>query len=81
LDAINNGHLAGAGLDVFDPEPLPKESLLRGHPQIIVTPHIASNTLEGRGRMEQTALEQVLAYFHGEPVRHIVNPDVLHRTL
>lgn len=77
LDAITSGKLAGAGLDVFDPEPLHKESPLRGHSHIIATPHIASNTLEGHSRMEKTALEHVLAFFRGEFVPDIVNPDVL----
>jgi D-3-phosphoglycerate dehydrogenase len=77
LDAINSGQLAGAGLDVFDPEPLPAASPLRNHPRIIATPHTAGNTVEGRTRMEQAALAQVLAFFRGEPVANIVNPEVL----
>ncbi len=78
LDALNTGKLAGAALDVFDPEPLPAESPLRGHPRIITTPHTGGNTLEGRTRMEQTALEHVLAFFEGEHVADVVNPAVLH---
>lgn len=77
LDAINDGHLAGAGLDVFDPEPLPTESPLRGHPRIIVTPHTGSNTLDGRTRMEQAALQHILDFFAGEHMTDVVNPAVL----
>ncbi len=77
LDAVNTGKIAGAGLDVFDPEPLPAESPLRGHPRIITTPHTGSNTLEGRTRMEQTALRHVLAFFEGEHVADVVNPAAL----
>jgi D-3-phosphoglycerate dehydrogenase len=77
LDAINSGKLAGAGLDVFDPEPLAVESPLRGHPRIIVTPHTGSNTVEGRTRMEQAALTHVLTFFRGARVADVVNPDVL----
>ncbi len=77
LEAIDSGKLAGAGLDVFDPEPLPQESPLRGHPRIIVTPHTGSNTVEGRTRMEQAALERVLAFFRADHVPDVVNPEAL----
>jgi len=77
LAAVNSGKLAGAGLDVFDPEPLPVDSPLRNHPRIIATPHIASGTMESFNRMETRALEQVLAFFRDEPVAHLVNPDAL----
>jgi phosphoglycerate dehydrogenase-like enzyme len=79
LEAINAGQLAGAGLDVFDPEPLPPESLLRGHPKIIVTPHTGSNTWEGRTRMEQAAIDHVLDFFRGDQMTDVVNETVLNR--
>jgi phosphoglycerate dehydrogenase-like enzyme len=41
LDALENGALAGAGLDVFDPEPLPEESPLWLHPRVVITNHTA----------------------------------------
>ena len=77
LAAVHSGKLAGAGLDVFDPEPPPSDSPLRNHPQIIATPHIASGTIESFNRMETRALEQVLAFFRDQPVVHLVNPDAL----
>jgi D-3-phosphoglycerate dehydrogenase len=79
LEAIDSGGLAGAGLDVFDPEPPPADSPLRNHPRIIATPHIASGTAESFNRMETRALEQVLAFFRDQPVAHLVNPQVLDR--
>lgn len=45
ITALNEGHLRGAVLDVFDREPLPSESPLWAHPKIIITPHIASLTI------------------------------------
>ena len=77
VDAVESGKLAGAGLDVFEPEPPPRESPVRGHPRIIATPHTGSNTLEGRSRMEETALGHVLAFFRGEHVLNVVNPEAL----
>ena len=63
LEALDSGHLAGAGLDVFDPEPLPVESRLRTHPWSLRRRTLASGTYEGRRRMETMAVERVLAFF------------------
>ncbi|MBW7886011.1 MAG: hydroxyacid dehydrogenase [Caldilineaceae bacterium] len=79
LAALDRGHLAGAGVDVFDPEPPAVDSPLRRHPLVIATPHSASLTLEGRRRMEEMALEQILTFFRGERPPDIVNPDVWER--
>lgn len=76
LAALDGGHLSGAGIDVFDPEPLPVESRLRTHPLVVATPHIASGTYEGRRRMETMAVERVLAFFRGERPPDVVNPAV-----
>ncbi len=76
LEALDAGHLAGAGIDVFDPEPLPAESRLRTHPQVLATPHMASGTYEGRRRMETMAVARVLAFFRGERPPDVVNPAV-----
>lgn len=77
LAAIDSGKLAGAGLDVFDPEPLPVTSRLRNHPLIIVTPHTAGVTLEGRERIEVMAVERLLAFFRGETPPDVVNLEVM----
>lgn len=77
LAAIDSGKLAGAGLDVFDPEPLPVTSRLRNHPLIIVTPHTAGVTLEGRERIEVMAVERLLAFFRGETPSDVVNREVM----
>ncbi len=77
LEAIDSGKLSGAGLDVFDPEPLKIDSRLRNHPLIIVTPHTAGVTQEGRERIEVMAVERVLAFFQGETPPNVVNPAVL----
>jgi D-3-phosphoglycerate dehydrogenase len=76
LEALDSGHLMGAGLDVFDPEPLGAESRLRNHSCIIATPHMASVTHEGRRRMEIMAVERLLSFFRGERPADVVNPAV-----
>jgi D-3-phosphoglycerate dehydrogenase len=77
LDAIDSGKLMGAGLDVFDPEPPALDSRLRNHPLILVTPHTAGLTVEGRERIEVMAVERVLAFFRGETPPDVVNREVL----
>lgn len=77
LEAIDSGKLTGAGLDVYDPEPPVVESRLRNHPLIIVTPHTAGLTQEGRERTEVMAVERVLAFFRGATPPDVVNRDVL----
>lgn len=66
IRALADGHLAGAGLDVFDPEPpLPDNPLLQ-MTNVVVTPHVASNTDKGYWRMSQSVVEQVLQVLAGE---------------
>ena len=77
LEAVESGRLAGAALDVFDPEPPEPDAPIRRHPNILVTPHTASLTWEGRGRMEEMALARVLAFFRGERPADALNPEVL----
>jgi D-3-phosphoglycerate dehydrogenase len=76
LAALESGHLAGAGLDVFDPEPPALDSGLRSHPNVIATPHMASVTFEGRERMERMAVDNLLAFARGEQPPNVVNPAV-----
>ena len=77
LEALDNGQILGAGLDVFDPEPPPVSSRLRTHPKIVATPHSSTTTIEGRGRMEHMAVDAVLDFFNGRQPKDICNPAVL----
>jgi phosphoglycerate dehydrogenase-like enzyme len=67
LAALNTGHLAGAALDVTDPEPLPAGHPLLEHPRVIITPHIASSTIAGRRRLYAQAIDNALAVLDGRP--------------
>lgn len=64
--ALDSGQLAGAGLDVTDPEPLPVGHPLLTHPAIVVTPHIASSTVAGRRRLYEQAIDNALAFLAGQ---------------
>ena len=77
LEALDNGQILGAGLDVFDPEPPPVSSRLRTHPKIVATPHSSTTTIEGRGRIEHMAVDAVLDFFNGRQPKDICNPAVL----
>ena len=67
LAALDSGQVAGAGLDVTDPEPLPVGHPLLGHPNVVVTPHVASATVEGRRRLYAHAIENALNVLAGRP--------------
>ncbi|MCH9804166.1 phosphoglycerate dehydrogenase [bacterium] len=72
LVTLDAGHLAGAALDVTDPEPLPVGHPLLGRDDVVVTPHIASSTAIGRRRLYEHAFENALAVLDGRPAS-IVN--------
>ena len=73
LEALENGRLAGAGLDVTDPEPVAPDSSLFKLPNVIVTPHYAPTTVESATRVSKIAAENINAVLAGkEPVGRIV---------
>ncbi len=72
--ALSDNEIAGAALDVTDPEPLPGDHPLLRAPNLLVVPHIASATHATRGRMADMAVDNLLAGLAGEPMPHQVNP-------
>lgn len=79
LAALDAGHLAGAGLDVTDPEPLAADHPLLGRDDVVVTPHIASATADGKARILEAAFEQAMTFIRGERPAYLVNPEVWDR--
>jgi glyoxylate reductase len=69
-DALHAGHLAGAALDVTDPEPLPADHPLLAAPNVLVVPHIGSATAGTRRRMADMAVDNLLAALDGAPMPH-----------
>lgn len=79
VEAVDSGKLGGAGIDVFDPEPPAVDSILRNHPLIVATPHGAGLTEEGRTRIEEMAVERLLAFFNGATPMDVCNAAVMGR--
>jgi len=76
IEALQSGRLAGAGLDVFDPEPPSPSNPLLSMEQVVSTPHTASYTDDARRAMGLAAVEQVLAVLEGRRPGNLVNPEV-----
>jgi len=70
--ALHEGRIGGAALDVTDPEPLPADHPLLAAPHLIVLPHVGSATVAAREAMTALAVENVLAALDGAPMPHPV---------
>jgi glyoxylate reductase len=68
--ALQQGTIAGAALDVTDPEPLPADHPLLGAPNLLVVPHIGSATVEARSAMTEIAVANLEAGLAGRPLPH-----------
>jgi microcystin synthetase protein McyI len=75
VEALRNKVIAGAALDVFEPEPSLDDNPLYHMPNVIVTPHLAGVTREARKRMVIGAAEQTLQVLRGERPPRLVNPE------
>jgi glyoxylate reductase len=77
--ALENGAIAGAGLDVTNPEPLPADHPLLAAPNLVVAPHIGSASHRTREAMADMAVDNLLAALAGERMPHCANPEVYER--
>ena len=77
IEALRSGHLAGAGLDVFDREPLPADHPFRSLENVVVTPHIGYVTEDLFRSVWQLMAEDVAAYLAGSPIRVVTDPAAL----
>ena len=76
IAALRSGRIAGAGLDVFDVEPLPADHPLRTMDNVTLTPHLGYVTSETLRAFYTDTLEAVVAYVDGAPIR-VANPGAL----
>jgi phosphoglycerate dehydrogenase-like enzyme len=74
IAALRSGHLAGAGLDVFDREPLPADHPFRSLDNVVLTPHTGYVTEQGWRAAWPRMSEDVAAYLAGSPIRVVTDP-------
>ena len=74
VDALRSGHLAGAGLDVFDREPLPAGHPLLALDNVVLTPHVGYVTEQGFRTAWERMAQDVAAYLAGAPIRVVTEP-------
>jgi D-3-phosphoglycerate dehydrogenase / 2-oxoglutarate reductase len=72
LKAIDDGHIAGAALDVFQTEP-PIHFRGFNHPKIIMTPHLAASTIEAQEKVAQEVSAEIIEILESKSIRHAVN--------
>jgi glyoxylate reductase len=75
-EAAKSGEIAGAGLDVTDPEPLPADHPLLTLENVVVCPHIASASIQTRTKMAILAAENIVAVLSGQKAKTPLNPEV-----
>jgi phosphoglycerate dehydrogenase-like enzyme len=73
VESLKSGHLAGAGLDVTDPEPLPKGHALWSMPNVVITSHIAGKSPQGSQRVRDVFIENVRRCAKGLPLMNVVD--------
>ncbi|MCL1477112.1 MAG: hypothetical protein MH219_05915 [Marinobacter sp.] len=77
IAALNEGQIGGAGLDVFEEEPVSADSPLLQMPNVVALPHIGSATHETRAAMAKLAVENLILALQGKSPRNAVNEQVL----
>ena len=76
-DALTRGEIAGAALDVTDPEPIPHDAPLLSLENVLFTPHIASASRQTVRRMGQMSADNIIAALNGDPIPGCVNQQAV----
>jgi len=79
-EALRNGTIWGAGLDVTNPEPMAPDNILLSMPNVAVLPHIGTATIETRDAMATLAAQNVIAALNAKRIPYPVNPEVYDKT-
>jgi D-3-phosphoglycerate dehydrogenase len=78
-DALRSGHVAGAGIDVFEPEPPPESHPLLGAPNIVLTPHLGASTVEAQENVAREAAQLLIEFLTKGVVQFAVNMAAVDR--
>jgi D-2-hydroxyacid dehydrogenase (NADP+) len=73
LRALDSGRLAGAGLDVTDPEPLPDDHPLWGYPNVVITPHASGQAEAAHRRLGELIADNIRRFLRGDALRNVVD--------
>jgi phosphoglycerate dehydrogenase-like enzyme len=73
LEALRSGHVAGAGLDVTEPEPLPADSPLWAEPDVVISAHSSGHTPRSFERYQRLLLENLQRFVRGETLQNVVD--------
>jgi len=75
IKALKEGWIAGAGLDVYETEPIVSSELI-ALDNVVLAPHIGSASFDGRSKMSEVSAKNLVAVLKGEAPLHLVNPEV-----
>jgi phosphoglycerate dehydrogenase-like enzyme len=78
IRALQDGHLAGAALDVFEKEPPPPDSPLWDMPNVIISPHSASTVTQENARITELFCDNLRRYLSGRPLRNVLDAERLY---
>jgi D-3-phosphoglycerate dehydrogenase len=76
LTLLRSGHIAGAGLDVYQQEPLPSDHPLLSLDNVLLTPHVAFNTPEATLALLDISIDNIVHYYGGDPINVVAAPGI-----
>jgi D-3-phosphoglycerate dehydrogenase len=77
IEALDEGRLAGAGIDVYPKEPVASDDPLPRHPKVVATPHLGASTVEAQAQVAAQVASEILAVLEGRPTQFAVNAPSL----
>jgi len=79
IEALKSGTIWGAGLDVTDPEPMKPDNPLLEMENVCILPHVGSATVEARNEMSRIAALNIIEFYRGNRIPHMINPELLNK--